>query len=258
MPDSDRRLYVTWRRPSGLIEPVGLLTRRFASDGAASFRFVYLKVAEQMWQAEGFSLLPGFCDLHRVYESEELFATFAIRQMPRRRSDYGNFVQQLALGVETDPFEVMIRNEGRLVTDERIEVFAEPSRTDGGDLTTVFFARGVRHYDGASRAIEKIRAGDELRLRTQPDNPVDPRALLVNSHNENSAHNEDVVGWVPNYLLGTIDELHQLDHTDVRVTAEHVNPPTSAPQMRLLCRLTAPWPNGYEPFSGPEFQPIIS
>ena len=48
----------------------------------------------------------------------------------------------------------------------------------------------------------------------------------------------------------------EFSEADVGIVAEHVNPPTSPPHMRLLCRLRAPWPDGYEPLSAPEFQPI--
>ena len=67
------------------------------------------------------------------------------------------------------------------------------------------------------------------------------------------------VGWVPDYLVDTIHELRHLDvENTVNVTAEHVNPPDVAPYMRLICRLTAPWPQSYQPFSGPDFQPITT
>ena len=56
----------------------------------------------------------------------------------------------------------------------------------------------------------------------------------------------------------TIHELREFSETDVGIVAEHVNPPTAPPHMRLLCRLRAPWPDGYEPLSAPEFQPIAT
>ena len=247
MPDNgERRLYATWRNPDGLIRPVGVLTRRATTNGE-SYRFVYLKAAETF---SGFHRLPGLPDLHRVYESERLFPVFRNRLMPRRRPDYGDFVQRLALDAETDPFEVLIRSEGWRATD-RIEVFAHPERTPDGVLTTLFFVRGVRHRDGAAEAVDSVRAGDVLELEDEPDNPVNPRAILVSTR---TGHR---VGWVPDCLLDTIHELAQLGAA-IEVTAEHVNPATSPPHMRLLCRLRAPWPDGYEPLTGPDYQPIAS
>lgn len=246
----DWRLYATWRHPEGLIHPVGILTRRVSDqlDGEVSFHFVYLKSAEQL---DGFKSLPGLPELHQVYESPHLFAVFRNRQMPRRRPDYADYVRELDLDVTSDPFEVLARSEGRRATD-RIEVFAYPERTPEGDITTLFFARGIRHLDGAAEAVSEVRREDVLNLVDDPDNKVNPRAMLMSNRTGQR------VGWVPNYLVDMIHELRDSFGIDVEVTAEHVNPETTPPHMRLLCRLLAPWPEGYEPLSAPEFQPIVS
>lgn len=245
---TDHHLFVTWRHPDGLIHPVGLLTQR-VSDESQAFEFVYLKNAETL---DGFPLLPGLPGLHQSYVDEELFPVFRKRQMPRQRPDYEEYVEALGLDVETDPFEVMARNEGRKMTD-RIEVFAPPHHTDSGDLTALFFARGVRHREGASDAVAGLQPGDRLTLVDESDNSKNPRAILINTRNN------EPVGWIPDYLVETIHELRNLTSGEgIEVTAEHVNPPDVAPYMRLICRLTAPWPDGYEPLSGPEFQPIVT
>ena len=247
---ADRRLYATWRHPKGLIHPVGILTRRVSdqSDGEVSFRFVYLKSAEQL---DGFRHLPGLPELHRVYESSRLFPVFRNRQMPRRRPDYADYVRELDLDVTSDPFEVLARSEGRRATD-RIEVFSYPERTPEGDIKTLFFARGIRHLDGAADAVSEVQPGDVLNLVDDPDNEINPRAMLM------SNRTGQTVGWVPNYLVDMIHELRDSFEIDIEITAAHVNPETTPPHMRLLCRLLAPWPDGYEPLSAPEFQPIVS
>lgn len=246
----NKHLFVTWRHPEGLIHPVGRLTRR-VSEESQSYRFVYFKNAGSL-MSDGFSLLPGLPDLHRVYESDELFPVFRKRQMPRQRPDYAEYLGKLGLDVETDPFEVMARNEGRKVTD-RIEVFAPPRRTDDGDLTTLFFARGIRHRNGASDAVAALRRGDQLALVDDIDNKVNPLAILIDTTRG------EPVGWVPNYLVRTVHDLRDLNgHDALAVTVEHVNPPEVAPYMRLICRLTSPWPDHYQPFSDPEFQPIVT
>jgi len=244
---TERRLYASWRHPDGLIHPVGLLTRRVV-DSKLLFRFVYLKAAEQL---DGFDHLPGLPDLHSAYESDHLFAVFRNRQMPRRRPDYGEYLRRLDLDIDTDPFEVMARSEGIRMTD-RVEVFSYPERTPDGGLTTLFFCRGIRHLPGATEAVTDVTAGDVLVLVDEPDNLVNPRAVLI------CTRTGQKVGWVPNYLVGTIHELREVSESDVSIVAEHVNPPTAPSHMRLLCRLRAPWPDGYEPLSAPEFQPIAT
>lgn len=244
--EAERRLYATWRNPDGLIRPVGMLTRLCTSEGE-NYRFVYLKAAEQF---DGFRCLPGLPDLHRVYESEHLFPVFRNRLMPRNRPDYGQFVEELALDVETDPFEVLVRSEGWRETD-RIEVFAHPEREPDGTLTMLFFVRGIRHLEGAAAAVDEVRAGDVLRLEDEPGNPVNPRTILVSTRTGRR------VGWVPDCLLETVHELRELDEP-IEVRAEHVNPDTSPPHMRLLCRLRTRWPDGYEPLAGPEYQSMAA
>ncbi len=246
MTEHGERLYATWRNPEGLIRPVGELTR-LRTDGRESYRFVYLKAVESF---DGFRSLPGLEDLHRRYESDYLFPVFRSRQMPRSRPDYADFVGRLALDVDTDPFEVLIRSEGWRATD-RIEVFAYPERTPEGDLNTRFFARGIRHIEGAASAVGDMQVGDRLELVDEPENPVNRRAVLLHTRTGRN------VGYVPDYLVETIHELRDLD-APIEVTAEHVNLDTSPPHMRLLCRLRAPWPDGYEPLSGPEYQPIAA
>ena len=146
----------------------------------------------------------------------------------------------------------MARNEGRRLTD-RIEVFAPPVRTVDGNLTTLFFARGIRHREGASEAVSELRPDDLLELATDPRNEVNPRAILVNTANGKP------VAWVPDYLVNTVHDLCDLiGQNAISVTVEHINAPDVAPSMRLICRLTAPWPDHYEPLTGPEFQPIVS
>ncbi|MCY4621221.1 MAG: hypothetical protein OXD34_05215 [bacterium] len=245
---ADPSVYVTWRHPEGPIHPVGLLTR-LVSNGSESYRFVYLKGSESL---EGFLHLPGLPDLHQVYESEDLFPVFRSRQMSTRRPDYKQYVKKLKLDVNCHPFEVMARGGGRRSTD-RIEVFAPPTRTTDGNLTTLFFVRGIRHREGASEALAGLQTGGLLELKDEPDNEYNPQAVLVRT-----PEGKDV-GWVPDYLVEMVHDLRGLTGEEaVSVTAEHINPPDVAPSMRLICRLKVPWPDHYEPLTGPEFQPIVA
>ena len=245
--ERERHLFVAWRRPDGLIVPVGRLTQYGTAD-QPSFQFVYLKVAERQ---DDFMALPGLPRLHQAYESSSLFPVFANRLMPRDRPDYPEFLEQLDLSAEADPFEVLERSEGVRVTD-RVEVFPAPHRTDDGLLSTLFFARGIRHLERAAEAVAGVSAGDELTLEREPDNPVNEQAILMNTRTGQA------VGWAPDYLLGLLYELRDLNGRWPTITAEHVNGLSTPAQMRLLCRLTSEWPTGYEPFSGPDFQPLAT
>jgi len=239
-------LFVSWRDPEvGSIHPVGRLIRRVSRDGER-YSFACLKLADRL---RGFEPLPGLPDLHRRYDSERLFPVFANRVMPRTRPDLDLLASRVDLGGDADPFEVLARTGGRRATD-RIEVFAGPIRTPEGESCVLFFARGIRHVDGAADAVASLLPGDRLMIVDDPGNAHNPRALVLR------ASDHQPIGWIPDYLVEHVHELRQLNGADPVVEVEHVNDATVAPHMRLLCRLRAPWPEGYVPFSDAVFQTL--
>lgn len=245
----ERRLFVSWRDPEvGSIYPVGCLVRRVGAAGER-YSFAYLKAAEGL---ERFEPLPGLPELHDRYDSDRLFPVFANRIMPRSRSDFDLLARRVDLSGDADPFEVLARSGGRRATD-RIEVFAGPERTATGESTLLFFVRGIRHLAGAVEAVASLAPGDLLVLADDPTNAYNPRAMLLRA--SDGAH----VGWVPDYLVDHVHELHELrelNGEDPRVIVEHVNGTDVAAHLRLLCRLASPWPEGYVPFSGASFQAL--
>lgn len=244
----ERTLFVSWRDPdSGSIHPVGRLIRRIDSEGE-SFSFAYLKLAEQL---EGFATLPGLPELHTRYDSDHLFPVFANRVMPRTRPEFDALAARVDLTGDADPFEVLARSGGRRATD-RIEVFMAPERTASGDSSVLFFARGLRHLDGAMDAVSELHSGDELTLADDPTNAHNPRAVVLRVSDGRQ------VGWVPDYLVEHVHELRQLNAAEPNASVEHVNEPSVPSHMRLLCRLEAPWPEGYVPFSDGVFQTLAA
>ena len=246
--DPQRRLFVAWRSPmSRQIIPVGLLVQRRHGD-ATAYSFAYLKLAETL---DGFRPLPGLPVLDRRYDSTALFPVFANRLMPRDRADCPDYLHRLDLGVDADPIEVLERSNGTRATD-RIEVFAEPRRTDDGMATSLFFVRGIRHLDGATEAVDRLRDGQSLTIVDDPTNKANHLALRL------AGDDREQIGWVPDYLVEHFHDLRDLNGTDPLVTVEHINGADTAPHMRVLCRVSAPWPDGYQPFSSIEFQPIVT
>lgn len=237
MECTDRRLFVAWRSPERQIVPIGEL-RQIEDSSGLRYEFAYLKAAESALDQYR---LPGFPDLSVRYTSGTLFPTFANRTMPRHRHDYDAFVSRLGLCSPVDPFEVMERSGGRRQTD-RIEVFGEPSFEDGA-LTALFFLRGIRHIDGAEDRVAQLAVGQELGLRLEPDNPVNPLALTL--HNDG----EELLGYLPDYLVDTAHDLLDLNGSLPTVKVDHVNDHDTPFHMRLLCRLTSPWPEGYDPLA---------
>jgi hypothetical protein len=93
-----------------------------------------------------------------------------------------------------------------------------------------FFASGVRYLDGASERLSTLAEGVELLLRPEPDNPMNPLAILLD------ASAGAPVGWVPDWL---VRELHEMiEEGAVRVTVAQVNPEAPS-HLRLMCLLEA-------------------
>jgi hypothetical protein len=240
-----RVLFVSWRDPGGSIFPIGRLVRQV--DGAREqYSFAYVKLAERLG---GFEPLPGLPDLYRSYESPHLFPVFSNRVMPRSRPEFDALAARVDLTGDADPFEVLARTGGRRATD-RIEVFLPPERTPEGTSTVLFFARGIRYVDGAESAVARLHPGDRLTLVDDRSNEFNPRALVIRQSDGQR------IGWIPDYLIDHVHELRDMSGEEPVVSVEHVNDRDTPAHMRLLCRLSGPWPDGYVPFSGAEFQPL--
>lgn len=243
----DARLYVVWQDPdSRAVEPVGRLDR-VHDETAAGYEFRYLQRVKTL---SGFQPFVSFPDFHRVYRSSTLFPLFENRLVPRSRADYEQFTRSVGLGLDADPFEVLARTEGRRETDT-IEMFPEPI-VDDGSVRCHLLIHGIRHVAGADDAIEQLAPGQPLLVVPDPQNAVDPCAILVR---DDACH---LIGWIPRYLTTLVrDPLAHLGPGAVQVIVEHVGDRSGPVHLRLLCALRAHWPHDEEfPFSGPEFAPV--
>jgi hypothetical protein len=250
-----RRLVVTWQHPTARgIEPVG-----FLSFDGNDYEFHYIRNALNVLD---FRPLVGFSDLHRSYQSDELFALFAQRAMDPRRPDYGRYVTRLGLPEDTTPWEQIARSGGRREGDT-LQLFPEPDVV-GRALSCAFLVHGVRWIGQRSitingrpttvtrpdleDALGALHAGDELRLINEPDNPSNSAAVLV------ATHSNIPVGYVPNLL---VEDLHRLQQVaPVNVTVDVVNGPDAPWHMRLLARLSAQNIDNFEFFKGDRWQSL--
>lgn len=218
-----RRLLVVWQNP---------VTSRFIRVG---------ELDELADRRMAFSYLPGaasdpdffpleeFPDLSRSYVSDGLPGFFANRVMSTHRASYPAYRAWLGLagdGADT-PIEVLARTGGPRATDT-FHVVDVPGIT-GGRFESRFFVSGIRHVEGSAARLASLSRGSELGLRPEPDNPVNPHAVLVD------VRGGAPVGWVPDWL---VDELRALDGQGhrLRCFVEQVNPDAPA-HLRLLVRL---------------------
>ena len=107
-----RELWLIWRQPK---------TRRRYKVGILSFdkiyTFSYLNPELDDALKNGFTYFPGFEDLQKEYESEQLFANIATRLPNPKRPDYLNILNSYDLDSSSSQFDILSATKGRLVTD---------------------------------------------------------------------------------------------------------------------------------------------
>ena len=168
--------------------------------------------------------LPGL-PLGRVHESESLFPIFAERVMDVHRPERAETLEQLGLGAEAEPLEVLaVSGGGRTGDTYELTPLPQP-----GPVSLPFLVHGIRHLTSEERAaIDDLEPGDRLELRCETENEVNARALLVKQSG-------DRLGYVPDPLL---DYVHRIMERPFELVVERVNPADAGMHMRLLVRLT--------------------
>ncbi len=242
-----RVLYLAWQDPEGRSwYPVARLTRR---NGAYSF--VYVRGAQE---CSGFRPFLRMEDLTVEYRSEELFPVFANRLLLKSRPDHKDFLDWLNVPPdENDPLVLLGRSGGARETDHFI-VFPCPEKTMDGKYHVHFFAHGIRYLPAlAIEQVNSLSARTRLFLMPDPQNEFDALAIALRT-----GAPVTIVGFVPRFLT---EDFHfmltasQPDMRKLKVEVEKVN--LEAPiQMRLLCSITAPWPEDFHPCSGDLFEPL--
>jgi hypothetical protein len=219
-------------------------------DGSV-YQFVYTKGAQK---SPRFIPFGRMTDLRVTYESDELFPLFANRLLSKSRPEYRELLRWLNLREhDDDPLALLARTGGLRETDS-MEVFPCPERTSKNQYHVHFFVHGIRHLpERAIESIEKLKEGEPLFLMQDLQNPYDPLALALRTHDPAT-----FVGYCPRYLsedLLTI--LSERGADAVSVTVERVN--REAPlQLRLLCNVTGCWPAGFSPCSGEMYEPLVA
>lgn len=241
------KLYIFWQDPETRgWHPVGMLSR--CKDSA--FEFVYTKGAKDR---HDFAPFERMSDLGKVYRSTELFPLFANRVLSRSRPEYDQYVQWIeADSGAHDPMLILARTGGERATDS-LMVYAKPEPNEQGEFDLFFLCHGVRHLpEEAIDRINRLKHGEILY----------PMLDILNSFDENAvslrtADHVWFVGYVPRFFAADVKTcIQSSNRSNVRLRVVRVNP--DAPfQFRLLCRLTTPWPTGFEPCSGSEYEPLV-
>jgi hypothetical protein len=218
-----------------------------------AYRFVYTKGARML---AGFRGFHGMEKLEAIYVSTELFPIFANRILPQSRPEYEAYLRWSGFDPDDppEPLSILGVTEGIRQTDS-IELFPCPAPDVDGCYFNRFFLHGLRWMPmAAQERIVRLKPGDRLFLMPDITNEHDPYAVALRTGDPERY----MIGYVPRYLARDVSQLTcSCFPENLRVFVERVN--LDAPlQQRLLCRMSACWPDNFEPCSGEEFEPIPS
>jgi hypothetical protein len=240
-------LFVAWRPP--MPDQVGWRpVGRLEHDGNL-FRFWYTRGARK----PGFRPFTQMEQLDRVYESAELFPLFANRLLSESRPEYEAFMRWSGFDINDppDPILVLGVTEGLRQTDA-VEVFPCPAPDAEGCYFNKFFLHGIRWLpDAAVERIGRLEENEVLKLMLDSQNEYDPQAVAVRTEAEPM-----LVGYVPRYLAQDVGQLFSrcgVDYVELNVARVNRDAPS---QNRVLCRMRACWPDGFQPCRGEDFVPI--
>lgn len=244
-----KQLYLAWQDPKNRSwYPVGVLT--IDENRTYPYRFVYTKGARS---TENFVPFVGMTDPYSVYESKDLFPLFSNRLLSDSRPEYKKYLRWLHFDENADnTFDMLAMTEGIRATDT-LELFKCPTPNSKGEYEIDFFSHGLRHV--AKHVIERVnhlRKGERLFLARDMQNRYDSWAMALRTDDP-----VEFIGYCPRYLSPDFWQLLEKNRAmDVLVTVERVN--EDAPlNLRLLCKLVAPWPKGFQPCSDDEFKPLV-
>jgi hypothetical protein len=247
-------LFVTWQAPdSRRIFPVARVMR--LPDGR--YEWAYLRAVSEA-QEHGFAGLPGYEQIERASISPELPALLAHRLPPRgRRRPAG----AAPANDRFDPAPITVLVPIGPGKYERLEVFAPPLPASRGKAFGAFVARGVGRIPGSEPALERLEAHTALSLRAEPDNPYNPRAVLI-------LLGATPIGHLPDYLANELAEALGAGTRGspgvagaVRVevlSVERIQHPPAAPLYNVLCGYECGAELGARLFRSARYEPIAA
>jgi hypothetical protein len=247
-------LFVTWQAPeSRRIFPVARVMR--LPDGR--YEWAYVRAVSEA-QEHGFVGLPGYERLDQVSVSPELPSLFAHRLPPRgRRRPTGT----APANDRFDPAPITLLVPIGSGNNERLEVFAPPLPASLGKAFGAFVARGVGRIAGSEAALERLETHAALSLRAEPDNPYNPRAVLI-------LHAGTPIGHVPDYLANELaDALGAASGSGSGVaealrvevlSAERIQHAPAAPIYTVLCGYECSAELGSRLFRSHRYEPVAA
>lgn len=245
--DNVKTLFLAWQAPNRQWFPIGRLTADTANE---EYQFDYTKGALRAEREVDFKPLLTFPEFNRHYCASELFPLFRNRILPPSRKDFADYLKTLDIDPShPDLLDVLAISGGERQTDS-FEVFPKINKAEDGSFQCRFFLHGLRHVNraGLERARE-LEEGESLQIALELNNPKTGPAILLTSGDYLP------LGWTPRYLV--LDLLNAMvEAPQMAAKVVKANPPTVPAGRRYLIEMTGRLPEGFDPMSSDDFQPI--
>ena len=245
-------LFLNWQEPSTRRwYVIGRLDQPQGPEGP--FTFGYTGGVRGALDA-GFTPIVSFPSIEQQYTSDEMFALFDNRVLPKNRPEYDDYIKWLSLSPEqATPFAILARSGGTSVSDS-LEVFPEPERLDDGTYTFHFFVRGLRHQaEASSPRAEDLAEGEHLLLMPDVQNPFDPTAFALRTA-ETFRRDMHLLGYLPRYIAGEVQKWSWKEISEATVSVARINPAPAPSHLRILASINLKWPGGEEPFRSSDYE----
>ncbi|MDD3452694.1 MAG: HIRAN domain-containing protein [Bacilli bacterium] len=187
-------MWLIWKEPiSRRRYIIGTLT-----NTENRYTFVYTDPELSNAQEKDFKYFPGFEDIKKIYESENLFANIKTRLPNIGRPDYLEILNCYNLEKDSTEMEILKATKGRLLTDnyEFVPVFDKRK--------IEFEVAGTRHCSDLEDCKKMLEVNERLYLELEPENEFDENAIKVNFKNEGVIYH---LGYVPRYYSKELAEL---------------------------------------------------
>ena len=143
------------------------------SRAAGVYSFAYVEDVTSAAQ-KGFTPLPEFPDLARVYTAPKLFVTFADRVPSKKRPDRERIVTALGLAADAGDFDILARSGGILATDS-VELAEDRDPDDDLCRPLTFRVAGARRYPQT----RPLTVGEALTVTHEAANEYDHDACVL-------------------------------------------------------------------------------
>ncbi len=179
-------LWLIWKEPiSRTRYKIGILNKE---NNMYKFRYVNPELNDA--KDVGFKYFPGFENLTKTYESENLFINISTRLPNKKRPDYLEILNSYNLEKNSDDFEILKATRGRNITDnyEFVSAF-DPNKIE-------FDVAGTKYCEDINECKKYLKINKKLYLEPEPDNINDKNAIKIIFKENNKIFH---LGYVPRY-----------------------------------------------------------